>query len=167
MIPGSFSNNYSWSDVPGRLSEVVCDKLSFRGARGGSMKKIYSPAAPVTFFTTIHLFTIIHHYSPLFTYSQLFTITHHYSPLFTIIHLFKIIHHYSPLFTIIHHYSPVFTYSPLFTIIHHYSPLFTSIHLFTIIHQYSPLFTILSSGRRKMPHCPAAKGLKHLPAAGR
>ena len=31
----------SWSDFrPGRLAEVVCDKLSFREARGGSMRYI-------------------------------------------------------------------------------------------------------------------------------
>ena len=76
------------------------------------MKKCSSPAALVIFFAIIHLFNIIHHYSPLFT----------------------TIHHYSPLFTIIHQYSP-FTYSPLFIIIHQYSPLFTTIH------HYSPLFT--------------------------
>ena len=29
-------------DVPGRLSEVVCDKLSFREARGGSITNVFA-----------------------------------------------------------------------------------------------------------------------------
>ena len=84
--------------LPGRLAEVVCDKLSSGRLAEVVCNKLSSgrltevvwtfflpPVAPVT---------IIHHYSPVFT------IIHHYSPLFTSIHLFTIIHQYSPLFTI-------------------------------------------------------------------